>query len=275
MLDILKRVLFGPPAVKPTLTVRAHHHKIQFSILTDPSPYLSQTIGSLERTGFFRNPQDLPLRLVSGSPEEHLSAYKNDRRIHVDEMSVEEAKEIHWYPSNGGLRCHKGHRRAMHPMRSRPGATHLCIFESDLKFSEGWRERLDLLISELTSVYSDRFVLSLYTPGDSSAIAERAGKRWFPRGPGFYGAQAILFPIAMSSTYMQETAVRPIDQERPPGGFMDRTYDIPYDFKLEKVFMDRFKVPILSSAPCLVQHIGAISRIESPPHTSLSWRERI
>lgn len=275
MLDILKRILLGPPSpVSPTPQLKVRP-KIQFSIVTDPSPYLEQTIHSLSQTGFFRNQNDLPIRLVAGSPEEHLSKYNGDPRFAVDEMSVEEAHEIHWLPSNGGLRCHKGHRRAMHPMRFRPGTTHLCIFESDLNFSEGWRGRLDQLIVELTSLYSDRFILSLYTPGDSSGIAEKSGKRWFRRGAGFYGAQAIVFPIAMSAAYIHETSARPIDQENPPGGMMDRTYAIPYDFQLEKVFMDQFKVPILASAPCLVQHIGSVSRIESPPHTSLSWRKKL
>lgn len=274
MLESLKKFFFAEDKPAPSAS-QSYRPKIQFSILTDPSPYLDETIASLQRTGFFNRADNLPIRLVAGSPESHLSKYKNDSRFVVDEMSQEEAREIHWHPSNGGLRCHKGHRRAMHPMRFRPGTTHLCIFECDLNFSEGWRERLDLVIREASSIYSDRFILSLYTPGDSSSVVEKSGKRLFVRGPGFYGAQAILFPIAMCSAYIHETSSRPIDQEGPPGSFMDRTYSIPYDFQLEKVFMGRFKVPILATAPCLVQHIGAVSRIESPPHTSLSWRKKL
>ncbi len=265
--------LFGKSPRDPVAA--RQYRKIQFSILTDPSPYLEKTISSLKETGFFSDPVNLPLRLVAGSPKAHLDAYKGREGIIVDEMSEQEAKEIHWHPSNGGLRCHKGHRRAMHPMRFRPGTTHVCIFECDLRFSRGWRERLDQVLDELTVQFMDRFILSLYTPGDSSSVEEKSGKRWFRRGPGFYGAQAMLFPVTMCAAYIQESSARPIDQENPPGGFMDRTYAIPYDFMLEKVFMDSFKVPILATAPCLVQHIGAVSRIESPPHTSLSWREKV
>lgn len=248
---------------------------IQFSILTDPSSYLDATVASLEKTEFFKEQSDLPIRLVAGHPEPHLDKYKNDRRFIVDEMSEAETLDICWSESNGGVRCHKGHRRAMHPMRFRPGTTHLCIFECDVEFSVGWRQYLNGILRDLILAYQDRFVLSLYTPGNASGEAEKRGKKWFNRDIGFYGAQGLLFPTAMCAAFIQETDSRPVDQALTPEQSMDRTYGIPYDLLLQRIFIERFKVPIVSVAPCLIQHIGYQSRIGSPWHVSESWRPKI
>jgi hypothetical protein len=257
--------------------------KISYSIVTYPRKerYLDQTVQSLSDTGFFNYPEHLPLRLIGGSPDSsHLSSYFSDSRFIVDPMTEEEAREYHWHGSGGGLHAIKGHRRSFHPFRISPDASFLMVMEDDIVFTKGWIPRLETTLKEIVRNFSDRFILSLYTPGFSDAAnpmdAYRSGRLWVERTPErFYGVQAILYPLVIRDMYLYETAPRPDDARAfGPGKEMDRQYGRPHDLLLAAV-MKSMKIPILSTAPCLVQHVGHSSGANSPPHQSTTFLERL
>jgi hypothetical protein len=255
--------------------------RVSYSVVTAPrkEDYLDRTIRSLEETGFFNDPRNLPLRLVAGSPEPHLERFKSDRRrFIVDEMSENEAKEWHWHGSGLGLRASKGHRRAMHPFRARFGSDFVCIFEEDLQFAKGWMGHLEKGLESCVRKYGDRFLLSLYTPEETGPMeAHRNGRDVYERTYRFYGIQGVLWPNIVREAFMYHTAVRPIDQERGPGKTMDRAYEKPHD-EMIGLTLEALKVPILATAPCLVQHMGTISNAgtsDSHIHRSKSFLEMI
>jgi hypothetical protein len=255
--------------------------KISYTIVTAPRKenYLDRTISSLEETGFFKEARNLPLRLVAGSPEPHLDRFKRDRvRFLVDEMTESEAREWHWHGSGLGLRASKGHRRAMHPFRAKLGSQFTCIFEEDLKFCDGWMKRLDKCLEACIQKYKDRFLLSLYTPEETGPMdAYQNGRLLYERTYRFYGIQGVLWPNVVREAFMYETSVRPIDQDRGPGKTMDRTYQKPHD-EMIGLTLESMRVPILATAPCLVQHVGTVSNAgtsETFIHRSKSFLERV
>lgn len=256
--------------------------QISYSIVTYPRPagYLDQTIKSLDASGFFKVKDRLPLRLVSGSPDSsHLDPYLSDKRFLVDHMTPDEAIELHWFQSGGGLRAIKAHRRALHPLRVNPGAQFVLVMEDDIKFAKGWVPRLEKTLKKVIKKYSDRFLLTLYSAGDGNAVdgvltAYRAGRFWVERPSGFYGVQAVLYPTIVRDAYMVETAVRPVDQEREPGQMMDRSFGHPHDLLLPRI-VKQLGIPVLATAPSLVQHIGIESGADSPQHHSNSFIEQV
>jgi hypothetical protein len=255
--------------------------KVSFTIVTAPRKenYLDQTIKSLEQTGFFSDRRNLPLRLVAGSPEPHLERFKSDRnRFLVDEMSEAEAKEWHWHGSGLGLRASKGHRRALHPLRTRCGSQFVCIFEEDLRFASGWMGHLEKGLEEAVKRHGDRFLLSLYTPEETGPLeVYKKGRNLYERTYRFYGIQGVIWPNVVRETFMYETAVRPIDQDRGPGKTMDRAYHKPHD-EMVGLTMEALKIPILATAPCLVQHIGIVSNSGTSDayiHRSKSFLESV
>lgn len=261
----------------------ARKFRISYTILTTPrkEQYLENTVQSLYKTGFFNRPENLPLQIVSGAPDSsHLRPFLSDPSFVVDQMSEEEAREFHWHGSGVPLRVVKGHRRCLHPLRAIPGASFVMVMEDDIRFAQGWIQRLERTLEEITARFSDRFLLSLYAPGSSepenALEAYRKGHKWIQRSyDSFYGTQAILYPVVVRDTFMYETAVRP-DDIKPslPGKEMDRPYGLPYDLMLPAV-MKALGIPILSTVPCLVQHVGRSTSINSPWHESASFLEKV
>ena len=167
----------------------------------------------------------------------------------------------------------------MHPLRSNPGSLFTVIFEEDIRFARGWQRYLEKSLAECISKYGDRFLLSLYTPESNEPLeAFRSGKKIINRryGPhGFYGVQGVVWPSVIRESFMYDTSVRPIDQDRGPGKTMDRAYEIPHDMTVRDT-MERLRIPILATAPCLIQHIGIVSGADSTGyHKSKSFFESV
>jgi hypothetical protein len=166
----------------------------------------------------------------------------------------------------------------MHPFKVKLGSQFTCIFEEDLKFCNGWMKRLEKCLEACVEKYQDRFLLSLYTPEETGPMeAYRNGRSVYERTYRFYGVQGVLWPNVVREAFMYETSVRPIDQERGPGKTMDRAYHKPHD-EMIGLTLESMKVPILATAPCLVQHIGTVSNAgtnDSHIHTSKSFLESV
>lgn len=240
--------------------------KLSFSILTTPrqEPYLENTIRSLDSTGFFDSGANLPLRLVCGSPDSsHLNAYRNDSRFQIHEMSQEEADQRMFNIAGVALRATWGHHRCLHHERANPDADAILVMEDDIKFAQGWLLHLKVAVSEIVNRHGRRWLLSLYAPHFKEPLeAYRDGKKWLPRDyKGFYGAQAILYPLGVRDSYLAYLAGHPVN--------------LPHDLALPDV-MKALGIPIFTTAPCLVQHMGAVKQgVSGGMHRSDSFQERV
>lgn len=236
--------------------------KISYSITTGPrgEPYLDRTIESLEKSGFFENKENLPLRLVPHNLDsKYLDAYRKDKRFYVEEISPREACERMWSQAGAPLRETWGHYRCLHPERAAIDANGVLVLEDDLKFGKEWLVKLQATANELASLYGRRWLLTLYSPGTREPIdASRTGVRRVVRSyNGFYGSQAILYPLGVRDEYMAYIAGHPTDK--------------PHDLMLPEA-MKALNIPLFTSAPCLVQHVELDSG-EMKAHHSDSFVE--
>lgn len=240
--------------------------KISYSILTTPrqEPYLKNTLRSLEATGFFDKPERLPLRLICGSPDSsHLNEYQHDARYEIDPMSAREAEERMFPIAGVALRATWGHHRCLHHEKASPDCDAVLVMEDDIKFSMGWLGHLEAAVREIVGLHGRRWLLSLYTPHLKEPLqAYRAGKKWIRREyAGFYGAQAILYPVSVRDSYLAYLA--------------GHTLNLPHDLALPEV-MKTLNIPIFTTAPCLVQHMGKVKQgVSSGYHVSESFIEKV
>lgn len=236
--------------------------KVSYSILTSPRkvPYLAETLKSLEQTGFFENLDNLPLRLVTTIPDSgYVDAYKNDSRFCIEEMTRRELSERAWRAAGDALRDTWGHYRCLHHERANPDSSGILVMEDDLRFSKDWMGRLQTLVAELTSIHGRRWLLTLYSPNTKEPLeAHQAGRLWASRPyNGFYGPQAVYYPLGVRDEYMAYLTGHPIEK--------------PHDLVLGEV-MEALRIPMFTSAPCLVQHME-VSSGSSPVHRSGSFIE--
>lgn len=238
--------------------------KISYSILTTPrkEPYLQGTIASLEKSKFFLHHSCLPLNLVAGSPEpEHLNPYRHDSRFAVHDMSKEEADRHLFEHAGVALRATWGHRRCLHSWRANEGCEAVCVMEDDVYVTSDFADKVDAVIKEVRKNFGGKWVLTLYTPQSKAPLeAMNEGKKWLFRGHvGFYGAQGIVYPNRVRDEYIAYLA--------------DHTINLPHDLAMPEV-MKKLGIPLLGSAPCLVQHMGNVSQgVSGPYHKSESFIE--
>lgn len=237
---------------------------ISYTILTTPrkEPYLERTISSLQKSGFFNERECLPLNLVAGSPEpEHLDRYRRDKRFIVHDMTKDEADNLLFHVAGIALRATWGHRRCLHSWRTNEGAEAVCIMEDDVSVTSNFAKKVYETAIEVRKRFGIKWVLSLYTPHSRSPMeAMRAGKKWvFVGSDGYYGAQGIVYPNRVRDEYIAYLA--------------DHTINLPHDLAMPEV-MKKLGIPILASAPCLVQHMGSITQgVSGPYHRSESFLE--
>jgi hypothetical protein len=236
--------------------------KISYSILTTPrkEPYLQRTIASLEKSGFFADPECIPLNLIAGSPEpKHLNPYRHDCRFAVHDMSKEEADGHLFDVAGVALRATWGHRRCLHSWRANEGAEAVCVMEDDVAVTSNFSAKVRGVVVDVRKNCGPQWVLTLYTPQSTAPFdAMRDGKKWFFRGyDGYYGAQGIVYPNRVRDEYIAYLA--------------DHTINLPHDLAMPEV-MKKLGIPILASAPCLVQHMGSVSQgVSGPFHRSESF----
>lgn len=234
--------------------------KISYSILTTPrkEPYLRRTLAALDKGGFFS--KNGPLHLVAGSPDpEHLNPYRNDNRFVVHDMPKDEADGLLFQHAGVALRATWGHHRALHPWRVNDGSEAHLVMEDDISFTANWTEKLQEIADGILKAFGKRWVLCLYTPQSKEPLdAFNSGKKWIMRKyEGFYGAQAILYTNRARDEYLAY--------------LVDHTIHMPHDLAMPEA-MKKIGIPILATAPCLVQHMGSVTQgVSASFHSSESF----
>lgn len=240
--------------------------KISYAMVTVPrkKSHIERTIKSLEDTGFFDRPEHLPLRIVAASHDySHLQPYMEDSRFLVDTIPKGEAQEPKWNEAGNSLGATFGHRRALSNERMVSGSEHLMVFEDDIIFSEGWIPRFERILEEAKKDHKDNFILSLYLQGPHTQSLEAYKKGSFyvdwPHHVSF-GVQAMLYPLFVRDEFMRITK--------------DCPNELPHDMALGKN-LKLLNIPVLMSAPSLVQHIGLESGERTSRHESLSFLAKL
>lgn len=238
--------------------------KISYTILTTPrkEPYLQRTLASLDKAGFFQEPENLPLHLVAGSPEpEHLNPYRHDSRFLIHDMTKDEAGRLIFEVAGVALRATWGHRRCLYPWRTNEGAEMVLVMEDDIQVTSQFAAKLRKVASDIRKTFGSRWVMTCYTPQSSQPLeAMKSGKNWIFCGyDGYYGAQAVLYPIRARDEYMMH--------------LVDHVLNLPHDLALP-VVLKTHGIPLLASAPCLVQHMGNVTQgVSDSYHRSQSFLE--
>jgi hypothetical protein len=236
--------------------------KISCSILTNPrkEPYLQRTLESLNKAGVFSHKELLPFRLVAGSPNpEHFLPYRNDARFLVEDFPQEEADRHIFQHAGAALRATWGHRRCLHPWRANPNCDALLVMEDDIEVTSDFTQKLMTVAETVSKQFGKRWVITLYTPQSKEPLeAHKDGKKWiFRQYDNFFGAQAVLYSIRARDEYM--------------AFLVDHVIQKPHDLALPEV-LKMLEIPLLGSAPCLVQHTGAVKQgVSGLFHTSTSF----
>jgi hypothetical protein len=121
----------------------------------------------------------------------------------------------------------------------------ILILEDDLDFSSDFLDKISHWLTKYIYVFSNNIV-TLYTPYAEINQCLREGKDlWQYPIDGFYGTQALLgTPMIMHEC----------------GEFIKKVERLPWDMAI-KEWLKATNRGLISTVPCLVQHIGVISSI--------------
>lgn len=230
---------------------------MEFAVITVPrNPfYLVDTVRSLKETGFFKDTNNLPLRLVCSGKfkesDENLNPFRNNTSFQIEHTNVDLlsiAKPTSAW--NGALArdvCVNHRRGILGLAKSR--STHLCIFEDDIKLSMGWLPRLHETISDIEKSHGNRWILTLFARDTDEPLKKMdQGFKWYPYEKRPYWG-------TLGTVYPREIAI-----SMEPSIWSDCIMDYKYPIdELVGHYADKNKIPFLASAPSLVQHIGDIS----------------
>lgn len=241
---------------------------VQVATVFRESGYVHRTLASLRETGFFDDPENLPLHLVVGSPDSsYLDEYRrSSKEFVVHAMSEEEAERLKMGALTPMQRAGLTHSRCLDEGCKIPDAPLVLVVEDDVRFAKGWMRRIERAVGEATSSLGDSWVMCLYTPlTDEPTIAYQQGRSWYRKNyDWFFGTQGTLYPIEVARSFSAEIMRRCVNP-----------YTTPYDLALAE-HMRANKIPIVATAPCLVQHIGEVSQgVCNHFHQSKSFMETI
>jgi hypothetical protein len=214
---------------------------IDFAVTTvaRPGEYIHQLISNVR--------DDLPLRLVVGSPErEYLKKYTTNS--HIDFIETTPAEWDRFRDCSVHRRATWNYWRALTfgvRSSSRKG---LVVLEDDVVPIDDWESRLYDLIEEIEARGSGAYILSLYAAAESGLKSPEDGTRyvWCPPHD-FFGSQAIYYPESLREKYSKYLKQHGVEE-----------FSIPYDLLLGD-YSKKENIPIYAAIPCLVDHIGEVS----------------
>ena len=145
----------------------------------------------------------------------------------------------------------------------------LLVFEDDVIPAQGWQRRFNDTVKQIEAQFGTRYVLALYRGRFSQSRTfynsfrrtlsdclypeeQRAYYASYPIGQ-FWGTQAMYYPEEIRIAFAEYLKINGVD-----------AYRRPYDLLL-KDYLETYGVPLFTTVPSLVQHIGEIG-------TGVGWK---
>lgn len=232
--------------------------KIGYGIVTvnRPGNFIYQTIRSLEASGFFLHPENLPLRLYVGTTDAaYLARYAANPNFAIVPIPKSQMDLFKFDEITRGARCSLGHYWAMLNLLEIPGVEGAAVFEDDVRFARGWQTRLYRAVRDVPKKAGQDWIMSLYLSDFEVRHHRKIGNLWFEvQKEKFFGSQAIYYPRPVLEDFLpilRETIL--LGKQATDMAVANYTRSVRPGTKL------------LTITPCLVQHIGNIS-VGCNPH---------
>lgn len=236
-------------------------NKINLAISTiwREKDYLDATLSSLA-IEYPRSSQQ-PVCLVVGSPvTTHLDCYQSQPGVSIIEMGP-----TTWAWIKDRYTHHRAtwnyYRCLTQPVA---GARGTLVLEDDVRFARGWCARLDATLVALEERYDSNFVLAVYAAWFSALKIRRPGQLYveYPWGM-FCGTQGIYYPADVRQGFAKYLKVHGVVAN-------EDHYD-----KILRRYLIQSGTPLFATTPCLIQHMGKTSAIETPWHESADFMEDV
>ena len=221
--------------------------------------YLEETLVSLLSEYTINNAE--PICLVAGSPE---TVYLDQYR-HLPGISIIDMGPNTWSWIKNNITLHRAtwnyYRCLTYPIAGTRGT---LVLEDDIRFARGWCGRLNVTLTALEKMHGSDFVLALYAPWFSVLKGVEDGSLYveYPHNR-FFGTQGIYYPSKIRlgfSKFLKRHGVTANENH--------------YDILLQQ-YLFQSDIPIFATAPCLIQHIGKTSAIQTPWHESPDFVEDV
>lgn len=221
--------------------------------------YLHSTLGSLLPE--YPYADDAPVSLVVGSPvTTHLRCYHSHPKINIIDMGPNT-----WSWIKNKIPMLRGTWNYYRCLTYPPaGARGTLILEDDLRFTRGWRARLESTLSVLEKQNGSDFLLSLYMASDITPVVFQPSQLYvgYPSAE-FFGTQAIYYPAKIRTDFARYLKAHGVVAN-------ESFYDI-----LLRGYLLQSGTPLFSTNPCLVQHTGKKSVSQTGWHISSSFVEDV
>jgi hypothetical protein len=144
--------------------------------------------------------------------------------------------------------------RTLLSITEHPDSDAVVVLHDDIKLSSGFSDRLDRTLADIAAVHADNYVLTLCAYYSADPIAAfNAGKLWCvfdeyrKQSAALSGNTAVLYPRRVALLFAEYVRKNAVLEWR---GAVDA---------LLGKFCVEFNIPLLASAPSLVQHVGRSS----------------
>lgn len=234
--------------------------RLKTCIVTVPRPhgavYVHDTIASLSETGFFSDPERLPLVVSVGALDSsYLDRYRGLKDIVVDTMTEEEAMKSGFVRLNLRQKSTFGHVRAMRLIeRYHDNLDAALILEDDAKFAKGWIPYLWPLLEAMKKTHGEYWMLSLYrsTQEIHHAFAKKERLTPIPLH-AFFGAVGLIHSKGILKRLADYLTAHCLEK-----------YENVNDFGTGD-FVKANKIPAMATVPCLIEHMGKHTTGQTDP----------
>lgn len=218
-----------------------------------PKNYIHELLPRLQMAG--------TIRLVVGSPDcEYLERYRSSPLMEI--IGVSSPDWAHFENSRVHHRAVWNYWRSLTLCPKNPQRDGLLVFEDDVIPARGWQRRFYDTVEQIEAQFGTRYVLALYRGRFSQNrtfynsfrralfdyLYSEEPPAYYASYParGFYGTQAMYYPEEIRIAFAEYLKINGVD-----------AYRLPYDLLL-KDYLQTYGVPLFTTVPSLVQHIGEI-----------------
>lgn len=229
--------------------IQSRDFSISYAIVTiaRQGNYIHQTVASLQNTGLMSRSDATtnPLHIFVGSSDSsYLDQYRNSQTIVIDEFPDD---LLQYQLHSAGQKVGINHYNCISRM-TKLGSDLVMAMEDDIHFSEGWLPYVKMVIKDIQRLYGLMWTLTLFLSSHSPLDYYKSQKKWYIHHyDGFSGLLAMVYPNHVALEFSEYVLENNIEHDRGT-----------VDCLLGK-FLKEKKIPLIATAPCLVQHIGRIT----------------